>query len=372
MESVLKIEKRRTLSSSSSPGVGDKPHSTDRANEAIFRGQNIASGAIKILNGVTNMKKETKEAVIKAIHSLTKLLEEQCLTKGDSQMLTRMSHVLEGIDQRLSVVENQNNSSTYADVTKNNVINTTKNSDFPLIISGKDNSKTSNEIEGIIKRNINVRSLGIGITGFRKGTRNQVVIKTSSKEDMCTIKKEIEKSADLLAREPVKKNPLVAFKGVIKGITEEDLNTSLREQNKLITLKEELKIKFRRAHRNNLLANIVCQVTPENWRTLTNCGKIFIGYQRISVMDYSPLVQCYKCLAFGHISKYCEHPTARCAYCYENHDSRECIKKNSINNHTCTLCKESNKENTQHSAFHAGCPIRAIYEKFARDATQYC
>jgi hypothetical protein len=239
-----------------------------------------------------------------------------------------------------------------------------------LIISSKNQQQSCDEIEGLIKRTVNVRSLGVGVTSLRKGTNNKIILKTNTMESMVKVKSELKRSEVLEAREANKKKPLVVFRGLVKGITERDLNDSLREQNQHLGIMEELKIKYRKKHRNELLANVICQVTTETWVKLTKAERVYIGFQRIYVADESPLVQCYGCLSYGHIFKYCTTKKERCAYCADEHDSRKCTLKSS-NNYTCALCLDREKDDTGHSAFSTACPVRIIYERYAREATQY-
>ncbi|CAK1553836.1 unnamed protein product [Leptosia nina] len=82
-------------------------------------------------------------------------------------------------------------------------------------------------------------------------------------------------------------------------------------QNKNITssIAEEdfrVKEKYRRRARNSHEEHVVLQVSPKLWSALTTAGKIHVDLQKVYVEDQSPLVQCTRCLGFGHGRRNCE------------------------------------------------------------------
>lgn len=66
-----------------------------------------------------------------------------------------------------------------------------------------------------------------------------------------------------------------------------------------------MKVRHRRKARNPSETHVVLVVSPQVWQGLTSAGKIYLDLQRVPVFDLSPLVQCSRCLAFGHGKKWC-------------------------------------------------------------------
>ncbi|OJD18780.1 hypothetical protein ACJ73_08691 [Blastomyces percursus] len=65
------------------------------------------------------------------------------------------------------------------------------------------------------------------------------------------------------------------------------------------------------------------------------------------------LKQCYKYQSYGHIGTQCS-AVARCGYCADSHDSRQCHKKDEPDfMPKCALCKE------QHTTWNSRCKFRA-------------
>jgi hypothetical protein len=239
-----------------------------------------------------------------------------------------------------------------------------------LVVRATDPEKSSDDIEGMIKKNINLKVLGMGVNRIRKSSKKCLLMEVETEDQRELLKNEINgKLSELRAEDGKKKNPLVLFKGVVKGLTEQELNDSLVTQNRKLKVDEILKVKYRRRHRNSLLSNIVCQVSPLTWRILTEAGKVHIGYQSIDVENEIPLVQCFKCLAFGHTQVHCKRVDNVCAKCSEHHDTRNCSVTEE--RFKCVNCILRGRERVLHCATDRGCPIRLTFEKKSIEGTNY-
>lgn len=70
---------------------------------------------------------------------------------------------------------------------------------------------------------------------------------------------------------------------------------------------------------------------------------VYIWSTRCTVTPYVyPVIQCFKCLRIGHLSKQCKG-VQRCKNCGENHDIETCSSENKI---YCVLCKSNNHNST--------------------------
>lgn len=379
-DTIVHTGGRRSLSVSNVDTIESDMMEPGRIKE---RTRNAYDAAIKALNDVKCKKSTMKDVLTKSLNDMNFII--QCLLKcrnserGESdavdsklcQIQTRVEDIASSILllKQTSTDKNETQESpkggSYASALKSNFAKDISTHD--LIIKANDNTKTSDEIEGLVKKNINPKQLGIGISSIKKTSKNSVIIKTESKKDCDILKSHAGKINELLVEERSKKNPLIVFKGVIKGMTAEELNEAIAMQNKKIKIDEKLVIKYRRRHRNNLLANMVCQVKPETWKALTETGKVYIGYQNIYVEDESPMVQCYKCLGFGHVQKFCGN-SAKCAHCSGEHYTRECKENHDLKK--CANCQVRGKDSS-HSAFSQQCNTRMHYDRLAREATNY-
>ena len=98
-----------------------------------------------------------------------------------------------------------------------------------------------------------------------------------------------------------------------------------------------------------------------------NSNKIFLDLTSCPVTDRFHLVQCCTCQKFGHKSRspHCllkNQNVKVCLYCSENHMSKDCHNKNSMENQECANCFASNsviiKDNSSgHTTTSDKCPI---------------
>jgi hypothetical protein len=224
-------------------------------------------------------------------------------------------------------------------------------------------------MEGEIRKKVNVRSRGIGIANIKRIQGDKLLVNCASEEDRNAMRSEITKATKLLTVEPKRRNPFIVFRGVVKGITNEDLNESLRSQNRRLGLKEVITMKMKRRNRNSLLADIVCQVTAESWRVLTNAGKVHIGYQGVRVEDFSPVIQCFGCFGYGHTMKFC-NLAKKCFHCGGEHAVIACPDKKEDKPPTCINCS-GRKESACHASTSKNCPIWQATDRRVRDFTDY-
>ncbi|GBP05729.1 hypothetical protein EVAR_91924_1 [Eumeta japonica] len=78
---------------------------------------------------------------------------------------------------------------------------------------------------------------------------------------------------------------------------------SLRTQNRHlseVSIGKRSGVCYRRRARNDLECHPVLEVSPELYHRLIKAGFVYVGLQRRPVWDQSPLVQCSRCLGYGH------------------------------------------------------------------------
>ncbi|GBP85098.1 hypothetical protein EVAR_51217_1 [Eumeta japonica] len=132
----------------------------------------------------------------------------------------------------------------------------------------------------------------------QEGQEQKVVVSCSSADDAKKIEERLKmREADLKVSKPEKRLPTVVIRDVLRVNTDEDVVKLLRIQNRHITKcldwdKERAKVCCRRRARNDVECHPVLE---------------------------SPLVQCSRCLGFGHGKQYCKNMSYKCAHCREDH-----------------------------------------------------
>ncbi|CAD0206062.1 unnamed protein product [Chrysodeixis includens] len=238
--------------------------------------------------------------------------------------------------------------------------------------------ETGEEVLEKIRTAVNAREEGIRIDRIRKGKDRKIIIGCETKEEIGKVKERIKNAGtNLTVEEVTNKDPLVVLMEVLKVNTNDDVLKGLRNQNGhlLKGLREEddrVEVKYRKRARNLLTEHVVLKVSPEIWRRLTQAKGVHMDLQRIRVADQSPLIQCARCLGYGHTRRLCETTEDICSHCGGKHLSSECEKRKDGNPPRCTNCSGAGLETVDHSAFSRECPVRRRWEALARAGVQYC
>ncbi|GBP81348.1 hypothetical protein EVAR_53742_1 [Eumeta japonica] len=88
----------------------------------------------------------------------------------------------------------------------------------------------------------------------------------------------------------------------------------------------------------------------------------------------NPLVQCAKCLGFGHTKAVCGEKTATCSYCADKtHEWEKCPRRKQNEEPKCKNCWENGiKTEANHEAFSNKCKVRQKWDEIARSRIAYC
>ena len=174
-----------------------------------------------------------------------------------------------------------------------------------------------------------------------------------------------------------RRRPLVIAKGMSKDVvrTDEDAVKHVLKQNPAIASDvkspEDLKVKFKRTNRNDQLINVVFEVSPIVRVRMLEAGRLNFGHQRVRVQDFSPFLQCFRCLQFGHVQSNCASDVHCCSHCAAtSHNVRKCPDVKDTAKLKCFNCVQHNEKSgrsldIKHSATSVqACPrIRTMVER---------
>ncbi|CAF4939183.1 unnamed protein product [Pieris macdunnoughi] len=245
------------------------------------------------------------------------------------------------------------------------------------IIVKSSGPETSGEILERIRSKIDTKNTGLNVDRIRKVKDQRVVIGCTSTTRISEIRDRLKDDQKLTVEEARTKDPLVALRGVISTHTDEEVVSALLNQNKQLfrnmpTEEIKVEVKYRRKTRNPLTDHIILQVSPRIWKELTAAGKVHIDFQRIAVFDQSPLIQCSKCLGYGHGRKHCKETETTCYHCGGTHLKIDCPNYKDGASPTCVNCKKANVTQTSHNPNDPDCPIRKKMDSIARSRVAYC
>ena len=162
-----------------------------------------------------------------------------------------------------------------------------------------------------------------------------------------------EKVSSLKAEVAVRRRPMMILKGIAKDtdIGEGDIAPLQAMVNQNPDLKDVFKeradivFRFKRRNRKETLYNTVIEVSPAVRVRMLELGRLNIGHQRVRVQDYSPFVQCFGCLQFGHTKDRCPTPDVQhCSHCAGPHNVQDCALKSVVAKQRCFNCKVHNEK----------------------------
>lgn len=78
--------------------------------------------------------------------------------------------------------------------------------------------------------------------------------------------------------------------------------------------------------KNKNTTSCVIEVPPSVHSLLKHERYIFINFSACNFSNYVIVVQCFKCLAFGHFARKCKSK-ATCWWCSGSHEMRVCTRK---------------------------------------------
>ncbi|KAI5644226.1 hypothetical protein NE865_03879 [Phthorimaea operculella] len=243
---------------------------------------------------------------------------------------------------------------------------------YPLIIESADPRHTSNDVVQKIKDKIDVVQLGVGVNGLRKMRHQKVLITCDTDNDRGILGEAIKNAGEkLTVTQPATKNPLIRLQGVAQDLNDKRIEEAVLKQNDRIVKgvnPEERSVKVVRRIKGRIqnLNNVIIEVSPALWNKLRD-QKLRIGYQIVTAIDQSPILQCYRCLEFGHKARDCQSKGVCCGYCTEEHDTRQCRNRNSAP--LCINCSEGNR---RHPAYSPECPVWQKWDRVARTTVNYC
>lgn len=172
----------------------------------------------------------------------------------------------------------------------------------------------------------------------------------------------------LEVRETAKLNPRLLVFGVPSSYTREQIVSDLFTLN-LKGFKcdqSDVKVIYVFPPRGRTVTNCVIEVSPEVRAFMLRMSKLYFGFVSCRFRDYVRILQCYRCLAFGHIARDCS-ASPRCGHCAGEHEGKDCSRREVAP--VCFNCRGGGSVDMGHTAFDSrACPIlrRKVADK-ARD-----
>lgn len=146
----------------------------------------------------------------------------------------------------------------------------------------------------------------IKVQKVRKARDRKIIMGLRTVDEQWMLKERLSKTGSNLIVEEVKnKDPLLVLRDVLLVNTDDDIFKAIKNQNGNLFHgvgdgENRLEIKYRKRARNPHTGHVILNTSPKIWRRTIETGALHIDLQRVKVSDQSPLVQCSRCLEYGH------------------------------------------------------------------------
>lgn len=338
----------------------------------ITAGKSIVAKAADLAVADTAPVKSTDQTLI-AVH----LKEQSRLLQEHGR---KMEELKEAVNRQNQMLERSIAVGSYAAVTttpKNKAL-IQRNTLHSIVVASGDETETSEEVLEKVRSAVDAKEGWIQVERIRKTKDRKIIMGFKSKEERDRASDRLKKDENSLNVEAVKnKDPLLILWGVLKVHSDEDIERALRNQNRdvfhgLDKEDDRMEVRYRRRARNPLTAHVVIRVSPTIWRRAIDRGSVHIDLQISRVEDQTPLIQCTRCLGFGHGKRHCVEAEDVCSHCGGPHHRAECVDWLAGVPPRCRNCTKAKNTKVEHNAFSRDCPVRHKWDDLARSSVAYC
>lgn len=358
--------------------------------EAVFKNGNKSVTAIdksEILN-ITN-------AISEASNQITPVMETTTVCKSiDAEELMacvrkELSDFKIDLTNANAQYSTESSKKTYATVASNGDKPRIKTpiSRPAIVISSKDANQTQNEVINEWRKSVSFKKNTFTPARILPISKNKVRIEFDTEEQRNATLKKAQECNKINAEVAKRRKPMIIIKGVSNEVKSEELIELIRQQNPSVDATvlndSDIRLCFLRKNylpRNINLYNAVIETTPSVRQSILELKRLNIDDRRIHVEDFSPFVQCYKCLQFGHTKNKCNATEEPCSHCASiEHSFKDCPVKKDATKSRCFNCKSHNaknnaSDNDAHSATSSkNCPrIKALIKRITQRVDYGC
>ncbi|CAH0720307.1 unnamed protein product, partial [Brenthis ino] len=191
---------------------------------------------------------------------------------------------------------------TYAQIASTSPPRKKPKSKPSLIITAKVPVKSKAELIDKWQRNSTFKNSGFAPEKVIPISNKRLMVQFENSRQRDDTINTIQSSTELNAEVPKRLKPMLILKGISKNRDKNELIDTIIKQNpELGNTDIEMKVKFTTNNKHPALYNAVLLVSPHVFNTCIEKGRINIEHQKINVSEHIPLLQCFKCLMFGHL-----------------------------------------------------------------------
>lgn len=364
---------------------------------------NLETELLGLISKCDKVTKQQGQQLTNAVSKIVNFAHKLIITNAKLEERTSMQKQMEATEQKIMLlqasvnkileqprtqqpVEVQKRDSTYAGVVKATkrprVIarETAKKSQskFTCIISPREVPAefSSQAMREDVVKNLQPGSKNIKIRGLKVlPSKKSVVIETADASSLDAILNNTEMKKSSNIRVLGRRNPKIIIKHVPSGTEKAELVNTIKAQNQDrfpdVQLEKELSPRFKIGPKNRKSEHWVCELSPSLHKLLKEKHESCFYYReyRLKVETFVSVIQCHKCLRFGHMANYCKQEKKNCGNCGDvEHQRDQCTKKDTP---SCINCVRRHKRDTNHTARDKSCPSYAEHIRLISSKTDY-
>ena len=227
-----------------------------------------------------------------------------------------------------------------------------------IVISSEDANHKHSDVLDIWRKKVSFKNATYAPVRTQHLSNNTLRVEFETQKQRDVTLEKLKTVEDLKSAEAKRLRPMMILKGISTSVDRKEVVDLLKRQNPSVKVEsdDDLRLCFLRNNRNANLFNAVIEVTPKIRNSLLEISRVNIDHQRVHISDFSPFIQCYKCLQFGHTKAKCDPEITRCSHCASTeHCFKDCDVKEDPTKLKCYNCHEHNAKtegsvNDAHSA----------------------
>lgn len=251
-----------------------------------------------------------------------------------------------------------------------------------VIISPKIGSEieTSEGVKDSVLRTVMPKLSSVKVRNIRRLSDKRILVETDSARDKEKLEDYIKNNhSSVQAESPRKIGPKLIIFDVKREMTNEVILKELYQRNvaefgvSKQDFEKDVHIRFKsntksRDERDEERCNVILEVSGRIRLMLLQKERVFVEFGSHRVRDFELVTRCYRCLGYGHTSKFCNGQET-CSHCAgHGHKKIDCPKTNDTPKCANCLIK---KKSGDHTIFDTTCPEYKRALDFMRNRTAY-
>lgn len=329
------------------------------ADQVALQAEDISGYRDQLLTSLGNAKSEKKDMLRKAINGIC----DAYLNLSNAYMYKLGQEMSVEANSKLSTPSYANAVKHKAPITANKIA-LDRGKPIPIstgtrvVIGPSDNAKaeftSARDTKEKFLKSVNPVKLRLHTKRINFTGNNSIVLETD-KIDVDKLRNCPElKDAGLEIKPETKLNPRIIVHGIPVEYTKEDIAESILELNLPDFTQDDVKIVSLYPPKQKTHRSCIVEVTSECRKALERLPSIYIKWQSCKFADHISVLQCFKCLKFGHKAATCTNK-ANCSSCAGSHASENCTSEDTI---CCYNCLNAKMSVMNHSAYDKSkCPL---------------